>query len=204
MKKLVIFFATFIFTVNACAQLSILQVFQKSKEALQATKGFQANVTVKMIGIGETAFCEFNGENMRISQGEDVTYCNNKVEYDYEKKNNTLTIEKSEESIQMMLMPFIVIEGYNSTNAKDKKIENSKIEKKNNDYIISFTIDGNKMIFTINAKNYLLKEFKLKKSIVTLMSYSYSNLTAYKGKSNLKFDQTKYPTAKIIDNRNKK
>lgn len=205
MKRFFLLLLALTLTMGASAQLSVLEVMQKSAKAVDLKKGLKGTATVKMVGFGDDVYFEYADKMMRTKDGEDITYINDSTIYEYEKKKNTVTISTEKDACAMLLMPIAMVQAFAVDSLPDNPLDTKKLkmEKTKEGYEITFDADGNKMIFIIDANNYKVKSMKIKKSIITILSYSYKNLAPFSDAASLKYDSSKFPGAKIVDERGK-
>ena len=204
MKKIILLLFVMILGMGANAQLTAKQVFSKANTALDLSKGIQGNAKIKMMGVGGPITFETDGNNnFRIYDDGDIYYINQGVSYEYDSAKNTITLEDGELTY-VTIFPYQFVKSLETGKLKWGDFKNVEMERKDSDYVITMKHDSGKYAFTIDGKSFLIKEAKIKKGLVTLMSVTYTNLSQYKGTHSVIFDKSKYPNAKIIDKRKKK
>lgn len=196
MKKVLVLLCSMLLCVSAQAQLSIEQVIQKSSEAIDISEGWKGKVSAKMLGMGGSLDFATDGKHTLMMNGDERSYIVDSTEYCYNKKKNTITIEKAEEETYMMLFPFLLVNkrAQGKLSLKDFTMEANKKE-----YELIMKKEGVKMVIEIDATSFLPKCFKLKKGIITVMSFTYSDLKRMDDPSILIYDQSMFPGVKIVN-----
>jgi len=204
MKRIYSLLLALTIVLSANAQLTAIQIFKKSNQAMSIADGVKGKVTVKMLGIGETVNFETNMQDTRIIDGEDVCYINNEIAYDIDKKKKEITISKDEDVSMALFIPFAITTGASKDDLADEyKKMGFKVEKTKEGYEIVTKKDGAKMVLLFDSNTFHIKSMKMKKGIITVMSVTYANLAPFKNHASLKFDKSKYSEYKFIDERNK-
>lgn len=184
--------------VTAYAQLSIEQVIHKSSEAIDITDGWKGRVSAKMLGMGGTFDFASDGKHTLMIDGNERSYVADSTEYSVDTKKNTITIERAEEETYLMLLPFLL------TNKKAQgkmSWDDFTMESNKKVYVLTLKKEGGRMTIEIDAKTFQPMCLKIKKGIITLMSFTYSDLKRMDDKSILVYDQSSFPGARIIDKR---
>ena len=204
MKKIVTKLEMLTLSLSANAQLSVRQVLEKAENSISVKEGIKGKLTMKSMGIGGTTDFASDGAHLYIADGNELEWMTEEVAYSVDTKKKTLTIEDGGKEYALMLLPFgIPSMLHDAEKSKEAEITDLKMKTEKSQYLITFKMSGVAIELEVDRQTFYPKGMRMKKAFLTVLSVSYTNLTKLTDKSILSFDQTKYSTYKVIDERGK-
>lgn len=205
MRKYVFFLILLVLGARISAQeLTPKEVLEKAVRTMPFEEGVSGKVTVKMVGIGETAEFATDLKMTYTASGEELGWMNDEVVYTVDTKEKTLTLETDDGESVLLLLPYMVARSAVETSATDSadKME-VKMKKTKSDYEFTLKKEGQSLDLSVDSKTFHIKTLKMKKGILTIMSMTYSDLRKLTDPSILRFDESKYSGYQKIDKRGK-
>jgi len=194
-------------TMTVClaanAQLSIQDVCKKSVAADNIAKGFKCKAAMKFMGVGESMDIYYVNKQMRMDTGDDVAFYADKVLYEIDKKEKTITIGDGE-TVKMLLLPYLSVQAFAEADPTVLAKSGAKLKKNKKAYVISCDKEGANMTIEIDANTFHLKSMKLKKNALMSITMSYSNAAPFHNESFVKYNKNDYAGYKVVDEREKK